>query len=80
MLDTSLMQDSDFDRQLLNTLLAFRQGDWSVRLPSDLTGVPGKIADVLNDIIDMNERVAKEFDRVSRVVGREKRRWIRRSR
>jgi hypothetical protein len=60
-----------FDRQLLSTLLAFRKGDWSVRLPPDLTGISGKIADVLNDIIDANERVAKEFDRVSRVVGRE---------
>ncbi len=63
--------DTAFDRQLLSTLLAFRKGDWSVRLPSDLTGISGKIADVLNDIIDGNERVAKEFDRVSRVVGRE---------
>ena len=63
--------DTAFDRQLLSTLLAFRKGDWSVRLPSDLTGISGKIADVLNDIIDANERVAKEFDRVSRVVGRE---------
>jgi HAMP domain-containing protein/CheY-like chemotaxis protein/signal transduction histidine kinase len=63
--------DTDFDRQLLGTLLAFRKGDWSVRLPPDLTGISGKIADVLNDIIDANERVAKEFDRVSRVVGRE---------
>ena len=63
--------DTAFDRQLLGTLLAFRKGDWSVRLPSDLTGISGKIADVLNDIIDANERVAKEFDRVSRVVGRE---------
>src|SRR5512134_2534785 len=60
-----------FDRQLLSTLLSFRKGDWSVRLPPDLTGISGKIADVLNDIIDANERVAKEFDRVSRVVGRE---------
>ncbi|MCW5621124.1 MAG: hypothetical protein KIS79_08475 [Burkholderiales bacterium] len=71
MLDNAAMQDSSFDRQLLNTLLAVRQGNWSVRLSSDFTGVPGKIADVLNDIIDMNERVAREFDRVSRVVGRE---------
>ena len=63
--------DTAFDRQLLSTLLAFRKGDWSVRLPSDLTGISGKIADVLNDIIDGNERVAKEFDQVSRVVGRE---------
>jgi len=63
--------DTAFDRQLLSTLVAFRKGDWSVRLPPDLTGISGKIADVLNDIIDANERVAKEFDRVSRVVGRE---------
>jgi HAMP domain-containing protein/signal transduction histidine kinase/PleD family two-component response regulator len=63
--------DTAFDRQLLSTLLVFRKGDWSVRLPSDLTGISGKIADVLNDIIDANERVAKEFDWVSRVVGRE---------
>ena len=71
MLAASELSESAFDRQLLNTLLAFRKGDWSVRLPADLTGVPGKIADVLNEIIDTNERVAKEFDRVSRVVGRE---------
>ena len=71
MLPAAASNDLEFDRHLLNTLLAFRQGDWSARLPSNLTGVPGKIADVLNDIIDMNERVAKEFDRVSRVVGRE---------
>ncbi len=71
MLAGSELSESVFDRQLLNTLLAFRKGDWSVRLPADLTGVPGKIADVLNEIIDTNERVAKEFDRVSRVVGRE---------
>ena len=31
----------------------------------------GKIADTLNDVIDMNERLVKELERISRVVGRE---------
>lgn len=71
MLAASESSESAFDRQLLHTLIAFRKGDWSVRLPADLTGVPGKVADILNEIIDINERVAREFDRVAREVGRE---------
>src|SRR5262245_35027090 len=63
--------DVSFERQVLDTLLAFRKGDWSVRMPSDLTGVQGKIADLLNEIIGNKERVAKELDRISHVVGRE---------
>jgi len=35
-------------RLLLNALVALRKGDFSVRLPSDLTGLNGKIADTLN--------------------------------
>jgi hypothetical protein len=33
--------------------------------------VAGKIADTLNDVIDLHERLAKELERVSRVVGKE---------
>ena len=39
---------------LLKTLIAFRDGDFSVRLPVDQTGIAGKIADVLNDIFQLN--------------------------
>jgi len=56
---------------LLTTLIAFRDGDFSVRLPSDQTGVAGKIADTLNDIFKMNERMAREFERISTAVGKE---------
>src|SRR5262249_20935504 len=56
---------------LLTTLIAFKDGDFSVRLPSDQTGVAGKIADTLNDIFRMNERMAKEFNRISTAVGKE---------
>ncbi|MDT4896738.1 MAG: hypothetical protein QOH25_1815, partial [Acidobacteriota bacterium] len=56
---------------LLKTLMAFKKGDFSARLPTEWTGEAGKIADTLNDIIELNEQTAKELERVSRVVGRE---------
>jgi CheY-like chemotaxis protein/HAMP domain-containing protein/GAF domain-containing protein len=56
---------------LLKTLTAFKKGDFSARLPNDLTGISGKIADTFNEVIETNERLAKELERVSRVVGKE---------
>jgi signal transduction histidine kinase/CheY-like chemotaxis protein len=56
---------------LLKTLTALKKGNFSIRLPNDWTGVNGKIADTLNDVIEMNERLVKELERISRVVGRE---------
>src|ERR687890_2703386 len=56
---------------LLRILMAFKKGDFTVRLPAEWTGEAGKIADALNEVIDLNERTAKELERVSRVVGRE---------
>jgi HAMP domain-containing protein/CheY-like chemotaxis protein/signal transduction histidine kinase len=56
---------------LLKTLLAFKSGDFSARLPGDWTGEAGKIADTFNDIIELSDRTAKELERVSRVVGKE---------
>src|SRR5712691_6142870 len=56
---------------LLRTLIAFRDGDFSTRLPVDQTGVAGKIADTLNDIFKLNQRMAREFARISSAVGKE---------
>ena len=42
-----------------------------MRLPSDLTGVDGKIADAFNDIAAVSERRARETARVSHAVGKE---------
>jgi len=56
---------------LLKTLMAFKDGDFSVRLPVDQTGIAGKIADTLNDIFRLNERMASEFARISSAVGKE---------
>ena len=39
-----------FAKALLEALVSFRDGNFSVRLPADLIGIDGKIADVFNDI------------------------------
>jgi signal transduction histidine kinase/CheY-like chemotaxis protein/HAMP domain-containing protein len=56
---------------LLSVLSDVKNGDFSVRMPLDWTGVPGKIADRLNDVIAANETLGADLARVSRVVGRE---------
>jgi HAMP domain-containing protein/CheY-like chemotaxis protein/signal transduction histidine kinase len=58
-------------QQLLRTLAEVKKGNFSVRMPSDRTGLAGKIADTLNDIIEMNEQMATELERISTVVGKE---------
>jgi HAMP domain-containing protein/signal transduction histidine kinase/CheY-like chemotaxis protein len=58
-------------KTLLSALIAFRKGDFSARLPIDLGGMDGKIADTFNDVIELNERMSEELERLSRVVGKE---------
>ena len=58
-------------KTLLSVLMAFRDGDFSVRLPVDETGVAGKVCDTLNDIFKLNARMASEFARISTAVGKE---------
>ena len=63
--------DATFSRQLLSAMLAFRDGEFGTRMPSDLTGVDGKIADAFNEIVAVSERRARETARVCRAVGKE---------
>ncbi len=46
-------------------------GDFSVRLPSDWSGIDGKIADTFNEIVAANQKIAQELKRVGQVVGKE---------
>src|SRR6266403_1908973 len=63
---------SEFDTsQLLAALMAFKSGDFSARLPEDWTGVSGKVADTFNAVIEANERLTRELERIVRVVGKE---------
>src|SRR5262245_28461428 len=57
--------------ELLKVLRALRAGDFNARLATDKTGVAGEIALAFNEVIAMNERLAKELARMSSVVGKE---------
>ena len=56
---------------LLNTLAAVKKGDFTVRMPLDQTGLAGKVADALNEVIELNEHLANELVRIATVVGKE---------
>jgi len=71
MVEQPLVTDSLSLKQLLKVLMAVKKGDFSVRMPTDQIGIAGKIADSLNDIIELNERMAQEFRRISVMVGKE---------
>ena len=45
-------------RELLRALQRVRDGDFSVRLPGDWTGLDGKIADTFNEIVAANAEMA----------------------
>ena len=56
---------------LLNVLADVERGDFSVRMPLEWTGVAGKIADRLNNVIAANQTLGVELANVSRLVGKE---------
>src|SRR5258706_12304569 len=63
---------SDLDAKLLlASLTALKKGDFSVRLPLEWTGAAGKIADAFNDVVETNQRIAEELQRLSHAVGQE---------
>src|SRR4051794_28447093 len=51
-------EDGTLDKaQLLQALVALQKGDFTARLPVDLIGLDGKIADAFNDVMEMNSRM-----------------------
>ncbi len=58
-------------RELLHVLLAVREGNFSVRLPGHWTGLVGKIADAVNDVVAANQTMAQQLEHVGHVVGKE---------
>src|SRR5436190_614486 len=56
---------------ILGALNELKRGDTGVRLPADWVGTAGRVADVFNDVVQRNERMAEELARLSRVVGKE---------
>src|ERR1700761_9518255 len=62
--------DDLFKRQLLASLMALRDGNFSTRMPGDLTGLDGKIADALNDAVGRTERFGNSLKRLRNEIGR----------
>jgi hypothetical protein len=58
-------------KKLLRALQAVRDGDFSVRLATDQTGLGGKIADAFNEMVSANQRMASELERAGQMVGKE---------
>ena len=69
MSDTAATPDDIDVTLLLNVLAKVREGDFTARMPLDWTGVAGKVADGLNDVIIANQALGSELARVSEVVG-----------
>ena len=55
---------------LFSVLSDYERGNFAVRMPDDRTGLAGKICDSLNATIERNERLVKELERLSAVVGK----------
>src|SRR5574339_1246593 len=57
--------------ELLKALRAFKRGDFTVRMPLNLTGIDGEIAQTFNDVVELEEAKAQEIARVADQVGKE---------
>src|SRR5580658_1876617 len=58
-------------RQILTAFVAFRDGDFSARLPADWPGIDGRIAETFNQTIAREESISREVKRLSVTVGKE---------
>jgi HAMP domain-containing protein/signal transduction histidine kinase/CheY-like chemotaxis protein len=56
---------------IVASLSAARDGDFSQRLPARRRDVVGDVQARVNDLLDLNARMAKELQRLARVVGRD---------
>src|SRR5688572_585295 len=61
-------------RQLHAAMVAFRDGDFGVRLPTDWDGTDGRIAEAFNQALAHEDRITGEITRLSAAVGKEGRR------
>lgn len=58
-------------RELLNAFTALKKGDFSFRLPDSFDGDDARIADAFNEIVERNQQITEEFERLAKVVGKE---------
>ena len=64
-------QGASFEADLLRAMLAFRSGDFSIRMSARWIGGQSKIAEIFNEVVAMSDRRARQAAHVARVVGKE---------
>ena len=57
-------------RELLKVLNDVKDGNFSVRLPEDKTGISAKICDAMNHIISINEMLMEELGQAKNTIGK----------
>src|SRR5687767_3215534 len=58
--------------KLLKFLTKYKRGDFTARMPvpPDRTGIAATVCEILNEIIEQNQKLTTEIQRVSTVVGK----------
>ena len=65
--EDSVLSDAEF----LKILVKVKNGNFSQRFPTDQNGIKRSICDTLNEIIDLNERMVFEFQKVGKSIGKQ---------
>ena len=58
-------------RELISVLRKLRRGDFSVRMPEEGTDADVELAMLFNEVVSLNQQMTGEFERISRIVGKE---------
>src|SRR5580698_4443937 len=74
LLETEVADSENVDsldlRELLRVLSLVKNGKLDTRMPVTQAGINGRICEVLNDIIDMNERLVAEISEAEKTIGK----------
>jgi len=65
------LAEKDEIEQLVEVLKAVKSGDFSVRFDYEKGDILGRVGELLNDIIGLNEHLSNELVRVGKIVGQE---------
>ena len=67
----SSIEDESLDlKELLNVLSQVKNGKLNVRMPVTQAGIHGRICEVLNEIIDMNEQLVTEITTAEKIISK----------
>ena len=64
-------QDTLTRKQILAGLRALKRGEFTVRLPEDLSGIDGQICEAFNDVVEIAATMGQELTDLRQSVGRE---------